>query len=229
MIRPIRHALPSFIRRLGNSAIASGISTEQFSPSFVKQSFKESLQRLQTDYVDLLFLHEVTPDDLSDALLSLLDRLRCQGRTLALGVASAYSHVATIAKMHGTFFDVFQYSWSLLDQDRPKPEGADFVITHQALIRAYAPILQWLAADPNIHARLTQAIGMELTRETLGDLLLGGALFHNPGGLVLAASHRSARIMQFGHVLSDTQLQSAGGRLIDAIAAEPNTPAPTGR
>lgn len=220
--RPVRGILPAVTRKLGGKMV--GGSRGQFAPAFVEQSVNESLRRLQTDYIDVLLLHEARPEDLSDELLSLLDAMRRQGRIRALGVGSSYHTAITVAATHGDFFDVFQFSWCLLDQNRPKPAGAKFVITHQALIRACEPMRQWIATDKDVGARLSRAIGMELNMDRLGDLLLAAALNHNPGGLVLVSSRRQERIRRFAQLMSNTALREAARYLIAQIAAEPTHP-----
>jgi aryl-alcohol dehydrogenase-like predicted oxidoreductase len=62
---------------------------QDFSAASVKAALEGSLRRLQTDYVDLYFLHDVPLDVLNDdALFSVLDELKRAGKIRQLGVSS---------------------------------------------------------------------------------------------------------------------------------------------
>jgi aryl-alcohol dehydrogenase-like predicted oxidoreductase len=59
-----------------------------FSPASIARSCEESLQRLQTDYVDVLQLHNPNPDQIDrDNVVATLDRLVQQGKTRAWGLS----------------------------------------------------------------------------------------------------------------------------------------------
>lgn len=58
-----------------------------FSPEGIERGLTASLDRLQVSGVDALFLHGPAPEELTDALLDRLDRLKAAGAFAALGVA----------------------------------------------------------------------------------------------------------------------------------------------
>jgi len=58
-----------------------------FSPDAIEQSVRESLDRLQLDGVDALFLHGAAPEELTPALFGRLDALKAAGAFRLLGAA----------------------------------------------------------------------------------------------------------------------------------------------
>lgn len=69
---------------------ASRDGKQDFSPPAIRASLERSLTRLRTDYVDLLQLHNPTPDDLdgNDALFAELDAMRAEGLIRAAGISA---------------------------------------------------------------------------------------------------------------------------------------------
>src|SRR5215207_4337994 len=61
---------------------------QDFSPSFIRKALEHSLERLQTDYVDLYQLHNPRMDALQrDDTFAELDKLRDEGKIRAYGAA----------------------------------------------------------------------------------------------------------------------------------------------
>ncbi len=220
---PLRRHLPSLTRALGAKMACGGRG--QFSPASVEQSLNETLRRLRTDYLDLFLLHEAQAGDISDELLTVLDKRRRDGVVRAIGVASIYEAAVEISVAHANLFDVFQYSWSVLDVGRVRPMDAKYVITHRAILRAFNPLRSWLRSDRSAMSRLSAAVGMDLgSEETLADVLLGAALDTNEGGIVLTSSRKVHRVHHLGEVMRDPVLLSAGRKLTAALFAESARP-----
>jgi aryl-alcohol dehydrogenase-like predicted oxidoreductase len=59
-----------------------------FSSDGIRRSLDNSLRRLQTDYVDLLQLHNPPPDAVDEHLITVLDAMRREGTIRALGMAA---------------------------------------------------------------------------------------------------------------------------------------------
>lgn len=215
---PLRKLVPSMTRRFGASAYAGLTARGNFDVRFVEASVTESLRRLRIDYVDLLLLHEVAPDQLTDELLLLLETLRRKGVTRALGTGTSYENTLAIRAKHSAFFDVWQYSWSVLDAEQ-QPVG--FTITHRAIQRALAPLREWLHQDATRIQRLSDSIGVDLTAgDNLGDVLIGAAMANNPGGITLVSSRRKSRIDGNARLMSDQSFVNAGQQLMRVLAGE---------
>lgn len=81
----IAKQLPGIGRRLKRGANA--ITEGQFSVSGLRSSLEASLKALQTDRVDILFLHEATPEALhNQELMSELEALVRAGKVLRVGL-----------------------------------------------------------------------------------------------------------------------------------------------
>jgi aryl-alcohol dehydrogenase-like predicted oxidoreductase len=216
---PLRKLVPGLTRQIGASAYKGSTARAKLDAGFVEASVTDSLRRLRTDYLDLLLLHEVSPDQLTGELLSLLERLRQKGLLRALGTGTSYERTLAIRAEHRTFFDVWQYSWSVLDLDQEGPVG--FTITHRAIQRALVPLRDWLKEDATRIHRLSDATGVDLAvGENLGNVLLGAAMANNPGGITLVSSRQNSRIDANARLLSDRSFMVAGQRLISALAVE---------
>ena len=216
---PLRGNFSSFTRMVGSRMVRG--ERGQFSPESVQRSLTETLRRLRTDYLDLFLLHEAQATDISDELLTFLDKLRKEGVVRAVGVGSSYEAAAEISFVHGNFFDVFQYPWSVLDAGQARPIHTKFVITHRALLSAFDPLRSWFRNDRAAMSRLSLSTGMDLSvDDTLVDVLIGAALNANKGGLVLVASRKIGRVCHFGQVMRDQRLRIAGGKLTAALLAE---------
>ncbi|KAF5720217.1 aryl-alcohol dehydrogenase AAD14 [Fusarium globosum] len=88
----------------------------------LKLSVADSLRKLQTDYIDLLYVHwwdwTTSIEELMDSLHILVE----QGKVLYLGISDTPAWVVsaanTYAKMHGkTPFSVYQGRWNLMVRD----------------------------------------------------------------------------------------------------------------
>jgi diketogulonate reductase-like aldo/keto reductase len=195
----------------------------KFDVPSIEASLAESLRRLRTDYVDLLLLHEVASDDLTDEVLACLDAWRREGVVRAIGTGTSYANTAAIRAAYPDFFDVWQYSWSVLDRAQPKPVA--FSITHRAIQRALSPLRDWLGADAARAQRLSAATGIDLSaKRELGFVLIGAAMINNPGGITLVSSRQPSHIEANARQLSDRGALDTAARFMQALAAEPDVP-----
>lgn len=99
--------------------IVDGQMTNDNSPSFLKAEVEKSLQRLQTDYIDLLYIHypdETTP---KDEAIGALKQLKDEGKIRAIGVSNFSLDQLKEANKDG-YVDVFQGGYNLLDREAEK-------------------------------------------------------------------------------------------------------------
>jgi aryl-alcohol dehydrogenase-like predicted oxidoreductase len=224
---PIKNALRRYRTPRPTEQSPQSASSTDFSPVAVSASLNESLRRLQTDYVDLLLLHEVRISDLTDELLAVLDKLRQHGAFRALGLATDPADINEIAQLHPGIFDVFQCPWSVLDWRQKLPSGARFIVTHRALLRAFVPLKIWLHADSAARSRIEIATAQDLKDDRiLSRLLIGAALAANSTGIVLVSSRRKKRVIENSGVAQDDRIIAAGAKLAEALRQEPSCPFP---
>jgi aryl-alcohol dehydrogenase-like predicted oxidoreductase len=215
---PVRKLVPKLTRRFGASAYAGLTARGRFDARFVEASVMDSLRRLRTEYVDLLLLHEVTLDQLTDELLFLLETLRRKGVTRALGTGTSYENTLAIRAQHSTFFDVWQHSWSVFNVEQ---QPVDFTITHRAIQGALAPLREWFHQDAARIRRWSDAVGVDLAvGDNLGDLIIGAAMAGNPGGITLVSSRRKSRVEATARLMSDLSFVNAGQQFMRVLAAE---------
>ncbi|WP_085991672.1 aldo/keto reductase [Oceanobacillus senegalensis] len=84
-------------------------------PTFLKQEVEKSLKRLQTDYIDLMYIHypdKVTP---KDEAVGALQELKEQGKIRAIGVSNFTPDQLEEANKDG-YVEVFQGEYNLLSR-----------------------------------------------------------------------------------------------------------------
>ncbi len=95
---------------------ASGLEGDDWSPEMMARSIDRSLQRLKTDYVDLIQLHSCGADLLKQGdVIAVLQRAREQGKTRFIGYSGDRQN-ALYAIECGAF-DTLQTSVNIADQE----------------------------------------------------------------------------------------------------------------
>lgn len=138
-------------------------------------SLTQSLKALQTDWVDILFVHEPQPFDVG-ALFNMADWLEQQkasGRVRYLGLAGSARHCIAVAQQTGSLFEVLQVEDSLAacEADAVTAAGRPLQITFGYLRQAAAEQHQ-----PD------------------GLAIMKAAMARNPHGMVLVSSRHPERL-----------------------------------
>jgi aryl-alcohol dehydrogenase-like predicted oxidoreductase len=82
----------------------------------VRSSVHESLRRLRRDVLDIVQIHNATPDLLARGDMTVaLEELKAEGKILHLG-ASVYGTQAALAVIDSGRFEILQVAYNLLDQ-----------------------------------------------------------------------------------------------------------------
>jgi myo-inositol catabolism protein IolS len=89
------------------------------SPAFLKQSVEESLNRLQTDYIDLFYIHFPDQDTPKDEAVGELKQLKDAGKIRAIGVSNFSIEQLKVANKDG-YVDVYQGEYNLLSRAAEK-------------------------------------------------------------------------------------------------------------
>lgn len=135
-----RHETPCFHKVIEGKNIYRDLSAKS-----IRQDVEESLRRLQTDYIDLLYTHWQTPDlslfPLEETMDTLM-ALKKEGKIRAIGASNVTPEQIELYCRYGQL-DVIQEKYSLLDQ-RIRTELLPVCQKHQVSIQAYSPLEQGL-------------------------------------------------------------------------------------
>ena len=111
---------------------------------YIKQAVKDSLKRLQTDYIDLYQLHGGTLDDPTDETISAFEELKKEGYIREYGISSIRPNVIKKFANHSSIISVMM-QYSLLDR-RPE-EWMPLLEDHQISIIARGPVAKGLLTE----------------------------------------------------------------------------------
>lgn len=112
------------------------------SPAFLKQSVEEALKRLQTDYIDLFYIHFPDKDTPKDEAVGALKQLKDEGKIRAIGVSNFSIDQLKEANKDG-YVDVYQGEYNLLSRQAEK-ELFPYTMEHQISFVPYFPLASGL-------------------------------------------------------------------------------------
>jgi len=113
-------------------------------PEFLKQAVEDSLRRLQTDYIDLFYIH--FPDDSTPKYeaVGALKQLKDEGKIRAIGVSNFSIEQLKEANQDG-YVDVYQGKYNLLDRSAEE-ELFPYTLEHNISFVPYFPLASGLLA-----------------------------------------------------------------------------------
>ncbi|MYL55053.1 aldo/keto reductase [Pontibacillus yanchengensis] len=115
------------------------------SKSYIKEGVKESLRRLQTDYIDLYQLHGGTIDDPIDETIQAFDELVQEGVVRYYGISSIRPNVIRQFVERSNIVSVMM-QYSLFDR-RPEEEVLDLLHQNQISVLARGPLAKGMLSD----------------------------------------------------------------------------------
>lgn len=114
------------------------------SPAFLREAVEGSLKRLQTDYIDLFYIHYPDHDTPKDEAVGALKELKDQGKIRAIGVSNFSLEQVKEANKDG-YVDVIQGEYNLLQRSAEK-DFLPFAAEHQISFVPYFPLASGLLA-----------------------------------------------------------------------------------
>ncbi|MXV52818.1 hypothetical protein GS399_17740 [Pedobacter sp. HMF7647] len=135
----------------------------------IEKSFKQSLENLQTDYIDCFLLHEGLSEFLTEDALAFLISLKEDGRIAKLGLATNFHNTAREKNLN--IWDVIQYENSPHDT-----RSDDFVLQHPDKTHIYHSVLKGLS-QINTNDKFT--------KPELAGIILSHEHRKNPSGKIL--------------------------------------------
>jgi aryl-alcohol dehydrogenase-like predicted oxidoreductase len=160
---------------------------------FIESSIVESLRRMQTDYVDVLALHEASLDDVQrDDVLRALDNVVSKGYARAISLAGDLN-VALAAVALSERFRILQFANNLFapniaraKQRLPANRSVGFVTHgvygHEGSLEALAAMIEKEAGKRGL---MDSAGYRDTPQKAAAAFLLDFALASNPDGVVL--------------------------------------------
>ncbi|MBB5172995.1 aldo/keto reductase [Texcoconibacillus texcoconensis] len=153
----------------GGNEFGEGIDGWRWNPSksHIKNACKKSLQRLNTDYLDLYQLHGGTIDDSIDETIEAFEELVQEGLIRYYGLSSIRPNVIKTYLEKSNIVSVMM-QYSLLDR-RPE-EWFDPIRDHNVSIIARGPVAKGLLTD-RYESKLTEKGYLSYTQQELLEAL----------------------------------------------------------
>ncbi len=199
LLRPLARqavaVLPG-MRSLARRARPTG-QAANIDPALIETSVTESLRSLQTDYLDVLALHEPTPQQAADPrIFEVLERLREKGVVRAIGIAGAPASVESAASA-GRPIGIAQFPDSPFLNAAPSlrarlPEPSPMFVTH-GVFGSFEAVAR---ESPQLHAAW-EVVAQRHRFDTGGRLsavLEAFAFSNNPDGVVITSMFSVAHI-----------------------------------
>ncbi|HEK6202385.1 TPA: aldo/keto reductase [Staphylococcus aureus] len=112
-------------------------------PEYLKQQVENSLKRLQTDYIDLYYIHFPDDNTPKDQAVAALQELKEQGKIKAIGVSSFTLDQLKEANKDG-YVDVVQLEYNLLH--RENEAVLQYCVDHLITFIPYFPLASGILA-----------------------------------------------------------------------------------
>jgi D-threo-aldose 1-dehydrogenase len=190
---------------------------EAYNAAGARRSLERSLRALNTDYVDLLLLHEPVPGRVrSDEVLSCLEDARAAGLIRSWGIAGEPGPTGEVASSFPEPIPIRQLRDDIfLRSLRSSPDGAVF-ITYGVIAQALARLLQIMSTNDALSSTWQSIIGTNSrgSEPALASLLLRAAFRANRSGVVLFSTSKLARVrsavsdLQSFHLSEDPDLDA---------------------
>jgi aryl-alcohol dehydrogenase-like predicted oxidoreductase len=168
-----------------------------FGRAELQKSVETSLRALQTDHLDILLLHECElPDATRPETLSLLERLRADGKIRAFGIATRAPQTKAILAAEPARFAVAQFPTDVFSRnERGLPLAwRGLIVTHSIYKGGLGRLRAQVTADPMLAAAWRSRIGRDPAElDGYAEQLLKDALYSH-AGMVLFTTSRPERI-----------------------------------
>ncbi len=172
-----QRAIGGMVRRLG---MRGRQRVRSVSPAAAEASLTKSLKALQTDWLDILFVHEPQLGDVADlhALAEWFTRQKSNGRVRYLGLAGSAANCLAVMQKVPNVFDVLQVEDSLAEREADVlvSAGKPLQVTYGYLRRAFGHLVNSSALPID---------GLNVMR---------AALDRNRNGMVLVSTLKANRL-----------------------------------
>jgi myo-inositol catabolism protein IolS len=112
------------------------------SPAFLKEAVESSLKRLQTDYIDLFYIHFPDENTPKDEAVGALKELKDQGKIRSIGVSNFSIEQLKEANKNG-YVDVLQSEYNLFKREAEE-DLLPYTVEHNISFIPYFPLASGL-------------------------------------------------------------------------------------
>jgi aryl-alcohol dehydrogenase-like predicted oxidoreductase len=190
--------LSPFVHKLLSSRAHKAVQQNAFSVTEAKNSLERSLKALQTDYVDILLLHDPSPEHLTDELLDFLRNSVAQGKVKYFGISGPLAATPSSSNARAHYSSVLQFENSVLIQNlkRISASASDLTITFRALDQSFVRLRQYLTSSGQ-HKKWSQSLEADCSNsDVLAGLLFAWACRDNANGIVLFSTSSLAHLQK---------------------------------
>jgi aryl-alcohol dehydrogenase-like predicted oxidoreductase len=134
----------------GAQDFSTGEQVIDNSPEFLTDQVNKSLERLQTDYIDIYYIHFPDHDTPKAEAVGALQKLKEVGKIRAIGISNFSLDQIKEANADG-YVDVVEDEFSLLHQDHLTEGMLDYLHEHQISFVPYFPLASGLLTGKYDH------------------------------------------------------------------------------
>ena len=193
-------ALRGYVRRRSDAFH----QPHRYDAATARASLHRSLRELQTDYVDILLVHDPSPTDHVDlpGLCAYLEDARQAGQIRAWGIAGE-QELCMQLKQSLPATAILQMREAILSRTSPLPGDLEPLITFGVLGEALDRISRHLKGSPARRSQWSEELGVDCSSSrALASLLLRDALDVNPRGVILYSTTRPERLQGLDTIAS---------------------------
>ncbi len=138
------------------------------SKAYIKDAVKQSLRRLNVDYIDLYQLHGGTLDDPIDETIEAFEELKAEGVIRYYGISSIRPNVIREYIKKSSIVSVMM-QYSILDR-RPEETVLDLLHEHQISVIARGPVAKGLLSDHGL-TKVSDQGYLDYSKEDLATII----------------------------------------------------------
>lgn len=215
VVRKVFDAVPA-LRRAVRSRLGKQHKPGLFTPAQIRQSVELSLRELRTDWIDLLFLHDVTQEAGVDPEVSAtLDSLKQEGKILRYGAAGDAEVLVGLIGRARVAENALQYPggiafWSQYPAAFPPPHSA-------ARLRLGNQPFFGTAVHATFLGRLEAALGARLSETEFREILIRAPLISDTCDAIVTSMFSSEHIVQNARSLAQPTLDEAQIRAVTVV------------
>lgn len=183
------------MRRYSGKTITKSI----YSKESLQASLDQSLQKLNTDYIDCFLLHDCGVSDATPEVLEFLETAVKAGKILTFGVGTSFAIIQELAQTQPNLLPVMQFANNLclrnaelLLQSPQKSllEQGSIMITHSPIGDCLKRLRDYWHRHPQQKQIWQNTLELDLEQnQIVVALLMSYAVASNPDGIVLFSSN----------------------------------------